>query len=114
TLDRCTDRQLIELITILRYKMENEKFSTLSKLIFSKRSNETDITRTGRIPKDITSSESYKNIRKQFSNLITKFDKDAYLLKLTSVHNFDFKIYDPIDDEESMIYSQDMDRKEIA
>ena len=114
SLDKCSKRQLLSLITILRYKMENERFFTLSKLILSKRNNTTDITKTGRIPKDITKSESYKEIRGKFKSLIGKFDKDAYLLKLTSVYNFDFNVYDPVNDEEFVIYSRDMDRKEIA
>lgn len=113
-LEECTTEQLISLITILKYKMEKERFFNLSKLIISKRSTITDISKCGRVSKDILDSESYSKIKDEFNVLMNKFDKDAYLLKLSSVHSYDFEVYDPKKDEVEMFLSKNIERKIIA
>ena len=103
--------QTLYLLTILSKIMEESNMVNLSKIILGKINSGHESRSSGRISADITKSASYQEIRKNYSTIIDKFDKDAFLLKLSSVYNFDFIYYDLDGNDHEL---NNIDRKEIS
>ena len=87
-------RQTLYLLCIISRIMEEAGLENLSKIILGKINSTHKVRNTGRISADITKSKSYQQIRERYQTVINKFDKGAFLLKLSSVHNFDFIYFD--------------------
>lgn len=103
----------VYLLMILSRIMESNNMDLLSKIIVGKIDRNALPEKTsGRISSDIIRSKAYQRIRSEYQTVISKFDKDAYLLKLSSVFNFNFVYYDI--DSLSEGYLKDIDKKDIS
>ena len=86
----------------------------LPKIILGKLdTNETPKKRTNnRIYTDVLESKNYQKIRDQYSVVSESYDRSAYLIKLSSIYNYSFIYYDPI--EETSDYLECSDKKLLS
>lgn len=105
-------RQLVSLIVILYKKLLAHNLTVLAHLLLGKRTDNEILKSTGRVSIDITKSRAYQEIRENFTYIINKFDKDGYLLKLSSVFNFKFTTLNLGNQEYELL--PDLDRRKVA
>ena len=63
----------------------------LADLLLAKRTDDKYVkSSSGRVTSDIMKSKTYQEVRSSYKYIMDKFDRDAFLLRLVSVVNFEF------------------------
>ena len=98
TIDKCNTSQLVKLILILHKDLEQHGMKYLADLLLSKRTDSKYVkASSGRVTSDIMKSKTYQEVRSNYTYIQEKFDRDAFLIKLISVVNFEFAKLDLTD-----------------
>lgn len=91
TIDKCNTTQLVKLILILHRVLQKHGMNYLADLLLAKRTDDKYVkSSSGRVTSDIMKSKTYQEVRSSYKYIMDKFDRDAFLLRLVSVVNFEF------------------------